>query len=196
MIKTIKNPSNIKIVLASGSPRRKLLLEQVGLNFTVIPPITNEALHDGNNFADTVLHNAGVKTLSVIDEADGLPVLGADTLVDLGGEALGKPSGPAEAVIMLSKLSGKVHRVHTGIVVIDPTSGVTYRDNAMTEVQFRDLTDEEIYDYVSSGDPFDKAGAYGIQGRGALLVTGIKGCFYNVMGLPLSKLWQIMLKIY
>jgi len=185
----------MKIVLASSSPRRKLLLEQIGINFSIILPEAIESQHKGGDFAKTVLHNAEIKAVSVINKSNGLPVLGADTLVDLKGEALGKPSDSADAIAMLSKLSGKVHRVYSGISVVEPESGVILQDYAVTDVQFRELDDEEIDDYVCSGDPLDKAGSYGIQGRGALLVDRIDGCFYNVMGLPLAKLWQILQKL-
>jgi len=188
-------PEKIKIVLASSSPRRKFLLEQIGIKFTILKPNVQEVKHKGSDFAKTVLHNAEIKALSVVSSANGLPILGADTLVDLDGNALGKPSDSADAVSMLSRLSGKIHRVYSGIVVIESNSGTIHQDYAVTEVQFRDLSDEEIDDYVCSGDPFDKAGSYGIQRRGALLVDSIDGCFYNVMGLPLSKLWQILQKV-
>ena len=189
------NTGSMNIVLASRSPRRRLLLEQVGINFEIITPRAEETQPEGNALADTVLQNAEAKALSVLDISTAVPVLGADTLVDLHGDVLGKPSDSAEAVIMLSKLSGALHKVYTGIVVIDSKTGTTYRDHAVTEVRFRTLTAEEIDDYVRSGDPLDKAGSYGIQGRGALFVESINGCFYNVMGLPLSKLWQILLKL-
>ncbi|MCF7810164.1 Maf family protein [bacterium] len=183
-----------EIVLASSSPRRRMLLKQIGIPFRVILPDCQEQNSIHNNFIESVVYNASLKAESVLNLSNGTAVLGADTVVELDGKHLGKPSSPEEALEMLHKLSGKSHFVHTGISFIDPIGNLSYQDHDITKVSFRELPDTEIEDYVNSGEPMDKAGAYGIQERGALLVRRVEGCFFNVMGLPISKLWEILLK--
>jgi septum formation protein len=118
--------------------------------------------------------------------------LGADTIVNLRGRALGKPADAEDARRTLRMLSGSVHQVHTGIVLIDSAHDLIYRDSAVTGVTFRPLPEEEIEAYIRTGEPFDKAGSYGIQGRGALFIRRVDGCFFNVMGLPLPRLWEVL----
>ncbi|NQU05849.1 MAG: septum formation protein Maf [Calditrichaeota bacterium] len=183
-----------EIILASSSPRRRMLLKQIGVPFRIILPDCAEKNPDKDDFPSSVIHNAGLKANSVLTLADGSAVLGADTVVELNGEPLGKPSSLDEAAKMLRSLSGKSHYVHTGIVLIDSASGLQYQDHDITQVFFRELPDTEIEDYVASGEPMDKAGSYGIQERGALLVRRVEGCFFNVMGLPVSKLWEMLMK--
>ena len=182
------------IVLASISPRRQMLLRQVGIEFDVIPPYDDEALPQAGDFIETVVRNAEAKAVSVLSRADGRLVLGADTLVNLDGEPLGKPKNREDADRMLHRLSGNDHLVHTGIALIDPGSDYRYLDHETTKVTFRKLTDEEIDTYISTGEPMDKAGSYGIQERGATFISSIEGCFFNVMGLPLAKLWEELIK--
>ncbi len=180
-----------EIVLASTSPRRRLLLEQIGLPFRIIPPTADEAILAGDCGA-TVKLNAERKALSVLEEAGGSHILGADTIVDLDGVPLNKPRDEADAVRMLRLLSGRSHVVHTGVHLHDPQTGRGYSGVERTLVRFRPLGEIEIIAYVQTGEPMDKAGAYGIQARGALLIERIEGCFFNVMGLPLARVWEMM----
>lgn len=181
-----------EIILASTSPRRQMLLKQINIPFRAIVPKGIEEVPDDNDFARIVVRNAESKAGSVLDSVAGKAVLGADTLVELDGDPLGKPTDAGDARRMLRSLSGRDHFVHTGIVLIDPARGVRYRDSEITRVYFRSLTEVEIDDYIRSGEPMDKAGSYGIQARGAVLIRRVEGCFFNVMGLPLAKLWEML----
>ena len=183
-----------EIILASTSPRRQMLLRQVNIPFRVIPPVVAEASPIGDDFARIVVTNAEAKAVSVLNQVNGQAVLGADTLVELNGRPLGKPANRDDARRMLNELSGRDHLVHTGIALIDVKTGVRYCDSEITKVYFRNLTRVEIDAYIESGEPMDKAGSYGIQGRGALFIHRVEGCFFNVMGLPLAKLWELLLK--
>ena len=170
-----------------------MLLRQVGIEFDVIPPGSDEVLPVKKDFIETVVRNAEAKAVSVLSKSDGRLVLGADTLVNLDGEPLGKPTDREDARKMLHRLSGNDHFVHTGIALVDPDSDFRYLDHETTKVTFRKLTDEEIEAYISTGEPMDKAGSYGIQERGAAFISRIEGCFFNVMGLPLAKLWEALI---
>ena len=183
-----------EIVLASTSPRRRMLLEQVGIQHVVIPPKAVERTPTDSDFGETVRYNAEQKARSVISLAAGRVILGADTVVDLDGSPLGKPVDAGDARQKLKSLSGRDHRVHSGIAVIDPTRGIILCDHVVTRVWFRELADAEIEAYIRTHEPFDKAGAYGIQARGALFIERIEGCFFNVMGLPLARLWEMLTK--
>lgn len=181
------------IVLASGSPRRRELLEMLGVSDMKIIPAQGEETLDPN-----LLPEEQVARLSLAKAEEVLPrcgeddvLIAADTLVIISEEAFGKPRSKKEAARMLSTLSGRVHRVFTGVTVIKGGARVT--GSEMTTVRFRKLDEREIAAYVASGEPMDKAGAYGIQGRGALFVESLNGDYYNVMGLPLCRL-GIMLK--
>ncbi|MHB1421231.1 MAG: Maf family protein [Bacillota bacterium] len=179
------------ILLASASPRRQQLLEQLGLDFRVIVSDVEEHSNGGRPL-DIVQQLALAKAVSVADGlTDGL-VIGADTIVVLGERVLGKPSSPAEAATMLRLLSGCTHQVVTGVAVVDAATSRTLVDAETTSVFFRNLSEDEIEGYVASGEPLDKAGAYGIQGLGALLVKEIHGCYYNVVGLPLVRLAEML----
>jgi len=188
MLKT--NPPS-QIILASSSPRRCLLLTQVGVDFMQLIPAAVEETPLDLNFADVVQRNAAAKARTVLAQAQGRLILSADTIVELDGKPLGKPRDRDDAHRMLRALSGREHRVYSGIALIKPTGG-TLTDYARTVVQFRGLSDEEITDYIASGEPMDKAGSYGIQARGALFIESVSGCFFNVMGLPLAKLWRLL----
>ncbi len=181
------------IILASISPRRQMLLRQVGIEFDVIPPGGDEVMPVKDDFVETVIRNAEAKAVSVLSKSDGRLVLGADTLVNLNGEPLGKPTNREDARNMLHRLSGNDHFVHTGIALIDPGSDFRYLDYETTKVTFRKLSDEEIEAYIRTGEPMDKAGSYGIQERGAAFISRVEGCFFNVMGLPLAKLWEALI---
>jgi len=180
-----------QIILASTSPRRKHLLTQVGIEHLIIPP-TAEEINSPDGCAVSALINAERKALSTLEEAGMRPVLGADTVVDVDGEPFGKPKNATDAAAMLSTLSGRRHIVHTGVYLHDPLTDHSYSGVESTAVWFRALGQLEIEAYIRTGEPLDKAGAYGIQERGALLIDRIEGCFFNVMGLPMARLWGML----
>lgn len=180
-----------RIVLASESPRRLELLRSLGLRVDVVrsgyaePPIADlEPADLASRHAREKLRGA----LERLPAARESPVLTADTVVDLAGEALGKPRDAADAIHMLELLSGREHRVHTAFALALPEVEAWVEQRATTRVRFYELEPQEIAEYVATGEPFDKAGAYGIQGRAAALVEAIDGDFYTVMGLPLGSL--------
>jgi len=168
-------------------------MENLGLVFQVIPPAIEENWDFNDLPPDLVMRLARDKARSVSLEHEKATILAADTIVVKDGHILGKPHNFHEACNMLSQLSGSEHVVITGICLLNRASDLELVEYETTKVFFRELSSQEIVRYVSSGEPFDKAGGYGIQGRGALLVSGIEGCYYNVVGLPLAKL-QTMLK--
>lgn len=177
------------IVLASGSPRRKELLSQIGLEFTVIPSRKEEILRFTR--PDQVVEDLSLqKAQDIAEQVElGTIVIGSDTVVAFNGEILGKPHTPEKAVEMLRELQGRTHQVYTGVtILVKGEETVTFSEK--TEVHIYPMTEEEIRRYVATGDPLDKAGAYGIQGIFAAYVQGISGCFYNVMGLPIGRLYQ------
>lgn len=180
-----------RLVLASASPRRRDLLIRLGLVFDVDPPRRPEGTLVGGEPPDAFARRqAEAKAAEVAERRPGDLVIGADTIVVLGGAVLGKPIDAAEARGMLERLSGRVHAVHTGVAVAlgaRRASGVE-----VTEVRFRDLDPKAIHDYVATGEPLDKAGAYGIQAFGATLVEEVRGCYFNVMGLPVVRLIRLL----
>jgi septum formation protein len=176
----------MKIILASVSPRRSELLSEAGLNFEVVASPAEE-IHDASiPLAELCEKNAELKAGAVAKLHPEAVVIGADTLVWIDGEPLGKPRGMEEARAMLRKLSGRAHTVCTGVCVVSP-GGEVNRFHDLTQVRFRELDDKVIDDYFSKANPLDKAGAYGIQESGELIVEGIDGNFDNVMGLPVAK---------
>ncbi len=178
------------LILASSSPRRKELLKMAGYEFTDAPAFVSEKYLQGTPPMQIVEQLAVRKAKSVAKENPQATVLGADTLVVLKGRVMGKPKDEAEAKTMLRLLSGNVHQVYTGYCVIAGTQLLTGHE--CTSVEFYPLKDADIDAYIATGEPLDKAGAYGIQGRGALLVKRIDGDFYNVMGLPIAKINRIL----
>ncbi|MCI6990160.1 MAG: Maf family protein [Clostridiales bacterium] len=181
----------MKIVLASQSPRRQDLLGQMGLEFTTRSPQIDEDAFQGRDARDLVQTLSREKARWVAAQLPGDPiVIGADTVVVRDGTILGKPKDPAEAQAMLASLSGRTHQVYTGVTVCQGDKVVTQAEE--TQVTFRPLTQQEIACYVATGEPMDKAGAYGIQGLGGLLVAGIQGDYHNVVGLPVCRLGQIL----
>ena len=181
----------MKIVLASQSPRRQDLLGQMGLEFTTRSPQIDEDAFQGRDARDLVQTLSREKARWVAAQLPGDPiVIGADTVVVRDGTILGKPKDPAEAQAMLVSLSGRTHQVYTGVTVCQGDKVVTQAEE--TQVTFRPLTQQEIACYVATGEPMDKAGAYGIQGLGGLLVAGIQGDYHNVVGLPVCRLGQIL----
>lgn len=183
----------MRVILASSSPRRLQLLQQIGIEAEVRPAAFDE-LSTGKMADEVVLANAVGKCQAVCAAyGDKVPVIAADTVVVLDGKILGKPKDAADAVRMLTELSGRTHKVLTGVAV--SFQGRQLAEVCETEVIFRTLTAAEIADYVATGEPLDKAGAYGIQGRGAVFVEKINGCYNNVVGLPLTRLHLMLAKL-
>ena len=180
-------------VLASQSPRRKRLLEQLGVPFEVHISPVDEVIPDDATPGEVVQDLAMQKAASVAPAYPDALTLGADTIVVLDGAILGKPADAAEAAAMLRRLSGRTHTVFTGIALVHPASDRRTAAVEATDVTFADLSNAEIGAYVESGSPLDKAGAYGIQDdRGALFVRRIEGDYYSVVGLPLHRLYQTL----
>ena len=183
-----------RITLASKSPRRAALLRQIGLDFDVQPSAVEEPEITGKSPEVAVVEIAKAKARAVSEAVEGGLVIGADTTVVLGGQAIGKPHDKAHAVEILRQLSGNVHEVITGVALIDADRRRETAWAETTKVHFRALCEAEIADYVDSGEAADKAGAYGIQGRAAAFVTRVEGCYFNVVGLPLAglveRLWR------
>ena len=174
-----------KLILASQSPRRRELLTLAGLEFDCIPSHAEERIPEGIAAKDVPAFLAECKARDILRSHPGNVVLGSDTIVVCDDEILGKPSDEEEAYQMLSELSGRTHKVYTGVAIL---SGETRKIfTTETSVEFYPLTEKEIRDYIKTGEPMDKAGAYGIQGRGALLVKKIDGDYYTVMGLPIAE---------
>jgi len=186
-----------RIVLASASPRRKALLEQAGIPHVVIPgDFDEESVKPDGPPEEYVVKLARIKAERVAKDLESGLIIGADTIVVLDGLVFGKPGDGAEAFEMLKKLSGKTHSVITGIALISKSAnagGISLRtDYEITRVKFANLTDDEINSYISTGEPFGKAGAYAIQGRGELFAEEIYGSYSNVVGLPLFKLCRLL----
>lgn len=178
------------LVLASASPRRRELLASLGLEFTVLVPDIEETAMDGEAPHTFSGRMAEEKALAV-SSVPGTTIIAADTIVVQGGDILGKPVNEAHAVEMLSYLSGKTHEVITGVCIRKESKLMVF--SVSTEVVFRNLTQEEIRNYVSSGCPMDKAGAYAIQGGAAHMVRAINGSYTNVVGLPLCELHEALI---
>lgn len=176
----------MELILASGSPRRLELLRQIGLEPRVVVSRSEEEKTDRDP-AHLVCHNALAKGQDVCSRlGDQVPILAADTVVALDGEILGKPRDRQEAAAMLRKLSGRSHQVLTGLALFYRGKVLTHVET--TQVQFSLLSEEDIAGYIRTGEPLDKAGAYGIQGRAALFIPTINGSYSNVVGLPLAAL--------
>lgn len=178
------------LVLASASERRKELLTRLTEEFNIVISDFDEGkVFFNGDCSKYVMDLAEGKSRSVAKDLNyGALIIGCDTVVTYNGEVLGKPKDKEDAFEMLKRLSGKIHKVYSGIVIFDTVKGRVTRDYACTEVKFSHITDEEILKYISTGEPMDKAGAYGIQGFGGVFVEWIKGDFYNVVGLPINKL--------
>ena len=179
--------TEVPLVLASKSPRRKAILEMAGIPYIQAPGRIEERNFSGSP-SDVVLHWARMKAEDILPSWKGHPVLGADTMVVLGDKLLGKPEDAARAEEMLTQLSGRWHSVYGGVCIVWPEKGIDFEFVESTRVRFRTLSAEEISMYVSSGEPIDKAGAYGIQGFGCALIDRVDGCYFNVMGLPIARL--------
>lgn len=181
------------IILASRSPRRASLLRQIGLRFVVEESSVEEVMEDHHEPEQVVQDLSLQKARDVARRHDDVVVIGSDTIVVLDGVKLGKPADADEAVAMLTQLSGRTHTVYTGFAFVDSLSKKEYIDFEKTDVTFRTLRDDEIRAYVAGGSPMDKAGAYGIQDDfGAVFIERIDGCYYTVVGFPLSKFYVAM----
>ncbi len=181
------NFNSIKIVLASASPRRKELISLITESVEIRPAECDETLPEGIGAREAVeylskIKNDAAKSISAHDEL----IISADTVVAVSNEILGKPADKEDARRMIKLLSGRTHQVYTGVTISYKENAVTFSEK--TDVSFFDLTDDEIESYVSSSEPYDKAGAYGIQGKASLLVSGINGDYFNVVGLPVARL--------
>ena len=185
----------MEIVLASQSPRRRELLERMGLKgFQTISPDIDERVPGDPPPAELVSRLSAMKAQAVREKVgDDALIIAADTVVAVDGAVLGKPADQLEAFKMLSTLSGGRHEVCTGVTVLRGAECCTEHEE--TVVSFRELTEEEIEDYIRTGEPMDKAGAYGIQGLASLFITGIQGDFFNVMGLPLCRLGKMLKEV-
>jgi len=180
----------VPIVLASSSPRRRELLGLIGLRADVVPADVDESTRPGEDPVAYVERLAREKAEAVAVTRPRACVIGADTTVSVNGDIIAKPGNDAEAAAMLTRLQGREHRVHTGMAVV--RAGRTFSGVETTRVWFRPLDERTITDYVATGEPMDKAGAYGIQGFGAVLVERIEGDYFTVMGLGLGRLVGLM----
>ena len=183
----------MRLILASASPRRKEILLSAGFDIEICPSAIDEAPLVGESPEAFARRAARDKALSVAASVDrGSLVLGADTIVVAGEEILGKPQDAADAARMLRKLSGISHQVITGVCLVRAPEEVQALTHETTVVTFRALDDDEISSYVASGEPMDKAGAYGIQGLASKFVTRVEGCYFNVVGLPVALVYDLL----
>lgn len=180
-----------KLVLASGSPRRAQILKREKVEFEIMRPadISEESL--SSDPVEHVLSVSWKKATSVSDQLEDAIVLGADTIVVLDRVIMGKPQDKKEAFSILKKLSGRTHKVYTGITLVNKYNGKMLSDHGVTDVKFNQLEDRKILAYIDTGEPMDKAGAYGIQGMGGFLVESVQGSLDNVIGLPTEKLKEV-----
>jgi septum formation protein len=181
-----------QLILASSSPRRSELLKQLGLDFRILPCEVNETSPPGLRPGELVETLAARKALAAAGLLDKGIVIGADTVVALNGQVLGKPTGTSDAVEMLRQLQGTNHEVYTGVALVDAGRREILIDHEQTRVYFKPLEEIEILRYVSTGEPMDKAGAYAIQGLAAMFISRLEGCYTNVVGLPLAKLSEML----
>jgi septum formation protein len=184
-----------RLILASASPRRIELLKLMALNFEVMPSGIDEAFRRGETPREHVLRLSGEKALAVARSHPDAWVLGADTIVIIAGEVLGKPGSIAEAKEMLEKLSGQAHEVFTGFSIAGQGKGILIREAVESNVLFREIAGDEMDWYVGSEEPYDKAGAYAVQGMGAFFIREIRGSYTNVMGLPLCEVVDALKRV-
>lgn len=194
MIFNLKTPD---FVLASASPRRKELFRLLEVNFQVIPSELDE-FHDKSLSPENLVKNLSFQKAQEVSNrvAENLAVVGADTAVILGNEVIGKPKDKTEAKKILRSLSGKTHSVFTGFTILHKAKNIEFTEAVETEVKFKVLSGLEIELYVKTKEPMDKAGAYGIQGFGSILVEKVNGCYFNVMGFPLNRFYEALKNIY
>lgn len=180
----------MSVILASNSPRRKELLKFIFSDFTVCPANVDETIPLEVSANDSAEYVAKKKTLAIAEKFPEDLVIGCDTIVLHDGKVLGKPSSEDDSFNTLKVLSGSTHKVITGVCIANKGNVVSFSE--VTEVTFHELTDKEILDYIATGEPADKAGSYGIQGYGSLLVKCIHGDYFNVVGLPISRLNRVL----
>lgn len=181
------NFNNFKIVLASASPRRRELINLICEDVAIRPAECDEALPEGIGAKDAVEYLSKIKNDAArADASEDEIIISADTVVAVDDEILGKPANKDDARRMINLLSGRIHQVYTGVTLSYKGESVTFSEK--TDVTFLDLSGDEIESYVSSDEPYDKAGAYGIQGKASLLISGINGDYFNVVGLPVARL--------
>lgn len=190
--KANRTNSDLKLVLASASPRREEILEQLDLKFTIVPSKIDESNFDNSNPVELVKILAEKKAASVSGLVEDALIIAADTVVVYNDQILGKPAGKYEARKMLKQLSSDQHQVITGVAVLNSQTGESHIDYNITDVKMTAISDREIENYVETGEPLDKAGAYAIQGFGGLFVEEIKGSYYSVMGLPIHLLSRLL----
>ena len=182
-----------RVVLASRSPRRVELLTQLGITPEVVPADIDETPLDGESPVEMVRRLAVAKATVIVERTGGIEtVLAADTTVDLAGESLGQPVDDTDAARMLRRLSGRTHRVHTAVAVLDPGAEAPSVEVVTSLVTFQPLNDHVVEWYVSTGEPRGKAGAYAVQGLGATLVASVRGSWSNVVGLPLTETARLL----
>ena len=185
-----------KFILASSSPRRIGMLQDLGIKFEVIAPQVDETHLENESPKDFVLRLSGEKAADVCNKLNEKAIiLAADTIVILGKTILGKPGSVDEAEEMLNMLSGNTHRVATGFSLLNETGVLLHQEAVFTDVKFKSLAQHEIEGYIESGESMDKAGAYGIQGIGSFMVEEISGSFTNVIGLPISRVVDVLSKL-
>lgn len=184
-----------RLILASVSPRRIELLRLTGIDFEVMPSGIDEGFHREETPREHVLRLSEEKALAVARIHTDCWVLGADTIVVVAGEVLGKPASVDEAKKMLKKLSGREHEVFTGFSIVRQERGLLIREVVESRVLFREITDDEMDWYTGSDEPYDKAGAYAVQGMGALFIREIRGSYTNVMGLPLCEVVDALKRV-
>lgn len=182
----------MELILASQSPRRREIMDQMGLSYQTEVCTEPERIEEGLSIPETVMHLAAQKAAYALRLHPDACVIGADTIVDIDGEIIGKPASEEEAVKTLRRMQGRAHNVYTGLAVLQ--NG--YRDMRFveTKVHFRPMTETEIRWYVSTGEPLDKAGSYGVQGLGSVFVESIEGNYFNVVGLPAPTLYDMLIR--
>lgn len=194
-MKTMSGGKVMRLILASKSPRRSEILKNIGAVFDVCESNFNESYDSSMSPHDIVRHLSYCKAKSVSDcITDDALIIGADTIVVCDNIIMGKPVKSEDSFNMLRILSGRWHKVYTGLCVIEKPSGLNACDVEVTDVKIKQLSDKEIWDYINTGEPEDKAGSYAIQGLGCLIVEKINGCYYNIVGLPIFKLSTILSK--
>ncbi len=181
-----------RFILASGSPRRRELLSELKIPFEVYPADVDETIDETRPLEKEIERLSFKKADAVYEMNKDAVVIGSDTIVSIDGKILGKPKTKEEAVHMLKMLSGKTHKVITGVSILSAKEKETF--SVTSEVSFDNLTDYEIMDYVNTNEPLDKAGAYAIQGDAAKFITGINGDYYAIIGLPINRVYQILKK--
>ena len=186
----------MKIILASASPRRAEILSDAGISFEPLPVDVDETPRSGENAEAMCTRLAQAKVRAAVARLGAVSepaiIVAADTAVEIGGEILGKPASPEAAREMLLRLSGKTHRVLTALALVRLPDGAAQSALESTEVRFATLDRKEVDEYVATGEPMDKAGAYAIQGRGGRFIERVDGCYFNVVGLPLARLCRVL----